>query len=182
MKRASKITSVTSRCQIKRRQSDNAKAGTTWIWLKEFLLLSKNLSTIQSASPLKPFRIWPGNQRDGLFEKGFTNMMYILERFPPSTFAGSADNWICLLSTRQTLSQRHRHPRTIHIFCGNSFQRRVKYFLNVKTLRVEEIRPDPVKIYFVGKEKAASLGNCFKSGHFGNLLKWTEKTLLLLFF
>ena len=83
-------------------------------------------------------------------------MMYILERFPPSTFAGSADNWICLLSTRQTLSQRHRHPRTIHIFCGNSFQRRVKYSQNVKTFRVQEIRPGPVKRNFVGKEKVAS--------------------------
>ena len=91
-------------------------------------------------------------------------MMYILERCiswkdsPPSTFAGSSDNWICLLrsSTRRTLSQHHCRPRTIHIPCGNSFQRRVKYSQNVKTLRVEEIRPDPVKRYFVGKEKAAS--------------------------
>ena len=150
MKRASKITSVTSRCQIKRRQSDNAKAGTTWIWLKDFLLLSKicPLSSLLALWNLLEFD--QEIKAMDCLKKVLQIWCIYLRKIPPSTFAdkkGSADNWICLLrsSTRQSLSQQHRHPRTKHIPCGNSFQRRVKYSRNVKTLRVEEIRPDPVK-------------------------------------
>jgi len=77
-----------------------------------------------------------------------------LRKIPPFYFCRKCGQLDLSFATRQTLSQRHRHPRTTkHIPCGNSFQQLVKYSQDVKTLRVEEIRPDPVKRYFVASRK-----------------------------
>ena len=86
--------------------------------------------------------------------------MYILEIFPlllllikkevrtiGFVFCGARPDRLCLNSTATPA------PNT---FLAEILFKNVKYSQNVKTFRVQEIRPGPVKRNFVGKEKAAS--------------------------